>query len=215
LLEVLVERRVAEVQNQPGPHIAKALTALQRAFRRDWTPGEPRLMADFLAGLGRIAPAALAEEQLRQLQALHSKSARGSIDRLHIAHRQALTLQAYNRGADAMDLVQAALDEFQSANAGVLPVSANEALMSYIRLLENAGHFARGEKVLNAQLDHPAHMQQRRWLIEHLDQHYHAALQNGGEVSLGKERTLYQALSAKIHRLFRFKVRTPGNFAFS
>ena len=51
LLEASIERRAAEVQNQPGPHRDKALAALQRAFKRDWSPGEPRLMADFLAGL--------------------------------------------------------------------------------------------------------------------------------------------------------------------
>ena len=200
LLEVLVERRAAEVQNQPGPHIDKALAALQRASKRDWTPGEPRLMADFLAGLGSITPAALAEEQLRQFKALHTAAAHGSIDRLHIAHRHALTLQAYNRGADATDLLQAALDEFQAANAGVLPVSANDALASFITFLESAGHFARGEKALVAHLGDPVHAQQRRWLIERLDRLYHHALQNGGDVSLGKERALYQALSAKIQK---------------
>src|SRR5262249_55308421 len=59
LLEVLVERRAAEVQNQPGPHAGRVLAALQRAFKHEWSAGEPRLMADFLAGLGRITQPAL------------------------------------------------------------------------------------------------------------------------------------------------------------
>src|SRR5207244_1641120 len=54
LLEVQVERRAAEVQNQAGPHVDKALAALERASKREWSPGEPRLMADFLAGLAHI-----------------------------------------------------------------------------------------------------------------------------------------------------------------
>ena len=29
------------LKNQPGPHTEKALAALQRAFRREWSPGEP------------------------------------------------------------------------------------------------------------------------------------------------------------------------------
>ena len=45
-----------------------------------------------------------------------------------------LTLNSYNRAAEAIDLLQAALDEFQDANNGVLPVSANDALASFIAL---------------------------------------------------------------------------------
>ena len=36
--------------------------------------------------------------------------------------------------------------------------------MNIVGFLDSAGHFARGEKVLLAQLQHPAHAQQRRWL---------------------------------------------------
>ena len=53
LLELMVERRAAELQNQPGPHADKALAALERAFKREWSAGEPRLMADFLGGARR------------------------------------------------------------------------------------------------------------------------------------------------------------------
>src|SRR5262249_7353279 len=55
LLEMLVERRAAELKNQPGPHLEAALTALQRAFKREWSLGEQRLMADLLANLGAIS----------------------------------------------------------------------------------------------------------------------------------------------------------------
>jgi Flp pilus assembly protein TadD len=200
LLEALVERRAAEVQNQAGPHVAKALAALERAAKREWSPGEPRLMADFLAGLGQITQKNLAAEQLRQLKELHPLAAAGSIDRLHIALRYATTLRRYDRLAEAIDVMQAALDEFQAANDGVLPVSANEALGSFITFLENAGHYARGEKALVAQLGHPVHAEQRRWLNQRLDELYHAALDQDGEVSLGKGLMLYQALHRKIQK---------------
>src|SRR6185312_734450 len=85
LLECLIQRRAAELKNQAGPHAKAALAALQRAFKGEWSPGEPRLMADFLAGLGAVPQAALAKEQLRQLDAMHRQSAKGSSDRLHIA----------------------------------------------------------------------------------------------------------------------------------
>jgi predicted Zn-dependent protease len=198
LLEVLVERRAAEVQNQPGPHIGKALAALKRAFKHEWSPGEPRLMADVLSGLGRITPAALAAEQLRQLKSLHGAAARGTTDRLHIGHRYATTLRGYNRTAEAIDLLEAALQEFQNAHDGVLPVSANGAVDSLVTFLGDAGHFARGEKYLFAQLGHPAHQQQRLWLTERLNLLYHRALENGGGVSLGSGRDLYRALDRKI-----------------
>ena len=47
LLELLVERRAAELQNQPGPHADKALAALARAFKREWSSGEPRSWPTF------------------------------------------------------------------------------------------------------------------------------------------------------------------------
>src|SRR5207248_2011686 len=54
LLETEVQRRGAELKNQPGPHTEAALNALKRAFKYEWSDGEPRLMADLLAGLGTI-----------------------------------------------------------------------------------------------------------------------------------------------------------------
>jgi hypothetical protein len=198
LLEALVERRCAELKNQPGAHTDMAIAALQRAFKREWSAGEPRLMGDFLAGLGKIAQPALAKEQLRQLEALHQRSEKGSFDRLHLAHRLGQTFHAYARTGEAIDLVQDALNEFQAANKGVLPVSANPALDSLVSFLESARHFARGEKVLRDQLGHPIHGHQRLWLADRLDRLYHTALQNDSEVSLGAGQKLYQALHARI-----------------
>jgi Flp pilus assembly protein TadD len=198
LLEVLVERRAAELRNQPGPHADRALTALQRAFRRDWSPGEPRLMADFLGGLGSITQQALAKEQLRQLQVLHRDAAAGSFDRLHIARRYTETLHATSRQAEATDLLQGALDEFQNANQGRLPTSANEALTTLISFTESARHYDRGEKLLLAQLEHPIYSSQKDWLVRRLNELYLQALRNKGDVSLGNGATLYKALERKL-----------------
>ncbi len=198
LLELLVERRAAELLNQPGPHAAKALAALERGFKREWSPGEPRLMADFLAGLGTSSQAALAKEQLRQLEVLLRDSVTGSFDRLHIAHMYAETLDGYSRRPEATDLLQAALKEYEDANGGILPTSTNPALETLIGFTENAKHFDRGEKLLLAQLGHPVHAEQKNWLIRRVNELYHRALQNNGEVSLGKGATLYKALEAKF-----------------
>lgn len=198
LLELMVERRAAELQNQPGPHAARALAALERAFQREWAAGELRLMADFLAALGSVPQAAIAKEQLRQLEALHRDAPAGLFGRLHIAHRHAETLNAYSRRADATDLLTAALKEFEEANNGVLPTAANPALTTLLSLIESAGHYDRGEKLLLAQLTHPVHPEQKLWLVERLNELYLAALQNKAAVSLGSGETLYKALARKL-----------------
>jgi tetratricopeptide (TPR) repeat protein len=200
MLELMVERRAAEIKNQPGPHLDKALAALVRAGKGEWSPGEPRLMADFLAALGKITQTALADEQLRQLKALPKETPPGSLDRLHVAHQHAAILNGYGKRDGALDIMQAALAEHQTAKDGVLPMTANDALAAYIGYLEDAGQFARGEKTLAAQLTHPANAEQRRWLVIRLDELYLRALKADGEVSLGKGAMLYRALNAKIQK---------------
>jgi predicted Zn-dependent protease len=198
LLDMMAHRRAAELKNQGGPHRDAALAALQRAFKGEWSPGEPRLMADLLADLGVISQAPLAREQIRQLEVLHRQEARGSYDRLHIAHRLAMTQAGYNRTDDALTLLESALKEYEEANKGVLPTTANNALGAYVSLLEGARHHDRGEKVLFDQMRHPVNEQQRLWLTLRLNQLYHHALVNAGEVSLGRGRKLYQALERKL-----------------
>jgi predicted Zn-dependent protease len=207
LLEMLVRRRAAELKNQAGPHAEAALTALRRAFKGEWSPGEPRLMADVLAGLGAIPQEPLAREQLRQLEAMHQRSEKGTYDRLHIAQRLAETLAAYARNDQALALVQAALDEYQEARGGVLPPEANGALGFFINLLDSTHHHDRAEKVVFDQMRHPAHVQQRYWLTLRLYQVYHDALVSGGEVSLGNGQKLYQA----VERRLRADLDTPDH----
>jgi tetratricopeptide (TPR) repeat protein len=198
LLEAQARRRAAELKNQAGPHVEAALSALRRAFDREWSDGEPALMADLLAALGAIPQEPLATEQRRELDALHGAARAGSADRLHIAHRYAVTLWNYSRRDQAIDLLQAALKEHQDANDGVLPVAANEALVGLVSFLEAAGQYERGEKLLLDQLRHPAHRQQSLWLTGALDQLYLEALRGDGQVSLGKGQALYEALEPRL-----------------
>jgi hypothetical protein len=198
LLEVLVRRRAAELKNQGGVHADAALAALKRAFKGEWSPGEPRLMADVLAGLGTVSQEGLAAEQRRQLEELHRREAKGGFDRLHIAQRLAETLAGYGRAEPAVALLRSALAEYQEASGGTLPVQANPALNALVRLLENGRKYDRAEKVLTDQLRRPANAQQRHWLTVRLDQLYHDALSSDGEVSLGKGQKLYEALERKL-----------------
>jgi len=178
--------------------VEKALAAMQRAFKREWSSGEPRLMAGLLASLGRITQKPLAEEQVRQLEALHDGAEEGSIDRLHIGHALARAYWSYSRHDDAIDLLEAALAEYEAAHDGVLPTDANGALDRYIGYLESRGYFSRGEKALTAQLQRPVNRQQTHWLERRLYQLYNSALGAGGDTSLGSGQTLYRAATSQL-----------------
>ena len=205
LLELLVERRAAELLNQPGPHVEKALAAMQRAFKGEWSAGEPRLMADFLAALGKLPQQPLADEQVRELQVLHGQAAPGTIDRLHIGHRWANALWSYGKAVEAIDLLRAELDAYQKACGGVLPAEANGPLDSLISYLEQQTHHAEGEQLLLAQLGHPLNRQQGFWLTQRLYQLYEDAIRHQGDVSLGSGPALY----ATLHHRIQDELDTP------
>ncbi|MBI2195349.1 MAG: hypothetical protein HYU36_25490 [Planctomycetes bacterium] len=199
-LVVQVERRAAELLNQPGTHAAKALAALQRAFKEEWTGGEPRLMADFLSSMGRISHEDLAKEQVRQLEALHKGEKSGSYDRLLIAQGLGSVLWSHERWNEALDTFEAALREFQAASGGGLPSSAQGVFQTYTSYLQGRSHYGQAEKIILAELRRPANASQGQWLSQLLFQLYHNALQNGAEVSLGSGPTLYKAVEQKLIR---------------
>ena len=198
LLEVQVRRRAAEVKNQPGPHVAAALAAMQRAFKGDWEPGERRLMADLLASLGRITQGPLATEQLAQLRNLHRSEKPESYDRLHIAYAWARCLWSYSRLGDATDRLRAALEEYRHASGGTLPSTAQSVFSTLISYLESQEHYARGEKTLFAELERPANRQMEYWLKQRLYELYNNAIRNKAEVSLGSGQKLYKAVERKL-----------------
>lgn len=198
LLELQVERRAAEVQNQPGPHIDRAVSALNRALSREgWSAGEPRLMADVLAGLGNITADKLAQVRLRGLVDLHAAERVGSFDRLHIAQRQSEVL--WGRGDRALQeqavvLLEAALREYEQAEGGMLPTPANNALATQIEYLKQLDRFVGAEQLIERQLQHPVHGQQKLWLTDRLYEVWQAAFNSRAQVSLGRGDRLYQAM---------------------
>ena len=72
-----------------------------------WSPGEPRLMAELLASLGHIAQQPLADEQIAELESLHREAQPGTADRLKIGTCLAQTYWAYSRFDPAIDLLDA------------------------------------------------------------------------------------------------------------
>ncbi len=205
LLELVAERRAAELQNQADPHVRMAVAALQRATSGPvvggdtlWAPGERRLMAELLANLGQIAAKPLAAEQRRILEALHNQEQAGTIDRLYIAQRLANVRWSYSMQNEAIDLLESALAEFRIASGGVLPQSANDALSTYVGYLQSKKLYERGERVYLTELKTPANAQQRHWLTQQLYSLYNSALGNDGQVSLGKGQKLYNAVEKQL-----------------
>ncbi len=196
LLETLAERRACEMLNQNGPHGEKALAAMQRAFKRSWSPGEQRLMADVLGGMRAIAYKPLAAEQVRQLEVFHSNAARGTEDSLHIARQLGIIYWDYSRHEEAIGTLELALADFQQSHGGVLPPLANGVVSALVSYLQARAHFDRGEQFLLAQLKTGALPQQKLWLRQQLYSLYVSAVNSGGSVSLGSGRQLYKAAEA-------------------
>lgn len=198
LLELLVERRSAEVLNQPGPHVAKALAALERAAKREWSPGEPRYMAEFLNYLGKIAQDPLATEQIRLSEVLYKQSAAGSLDRLYIGYYLAGVYWHYERRGPAIDLLQSSVAEYQQAVGGKLPQHVQFVLDTWVDYLEHSAQYAQGEKILQGYQQRPANRQQGYWLTERLYQLYRESITAGGTTSLGKGQIQYANVEKKL-----------------
>src|SRR5207253_1092912 len=115
-------------------------------------------------------------EQLRQLERLERDAARGSFDRLHIAGRHAELLRGYGRINDAINLLQPALKEYQDANGGKLPASADWVVSNLVLYLKEAGHYAEGERILLDLLVHPIHQEHTFWVMRRLYLHYEHTL---------------------------------------
>lgn len=195
-LEMQVKRRASEVLNRPEQWTPSALAAMQKCFTGEWAAGERPLMARLLSRLGAISQKPLADEQLRQLGILHQEE-KDTAFRFEIAMYHAETLWCYEKRAEAVDVLEAALNEFRDASGGKLPASANGKLQTLVSYLENMRHFSRAEKILLSELGRPETLEQERWLRDSLLDLYVYTLENKGEVSLGSGETLYKAVEKK------------------
>jgi hypothetical protein len=199
LLEALVERRSAEVLNQPGPHVDAAVAALRRAFRDEWAEGEQVQMARLLAQLGRISAPRLGEIQVQQLRSLFDGAPRGSVERMQIAGWLANALfWSYDRQDEALAVLQGAVDELLAQRDGVWPRAAYDALDGYVGMLERRGRFAEAEALLKRLADKPESPDMARDLADRVNRAYLAALENGGQVSLGRGQDLFRNLAALV-----------------
>ena len=202
LLEALIERRSAEVLNQPGQHVQACVAALKRAFDRQWADGEPVLMAGFLNSLGALPRPEMSDEQLRELRILRDQAPAGSRDHLIITnHLCNLLFWSYGKHDEAIEQMQAEVSSYEQANHGLWPSQDDNVLGDYVPLYEGAKWFADGEAVLQKCLGVPESEQQRKWVEGRLFDLYNAALDHDGEVSLGKGETLFTNLLSQEYKI--------------
>lgn len=199
LLVLMAERRAAELENEPGPHVDVALKAMQRAFSdHQWAAGEQRLMATFLVNLGHISQKSLADEQIRQLRQLHAWTEKGSFPRLTVGTQLAYLIWRYGRRDEALTLYEAAITEYDNAHDRRWPQTGNSILGQYVTLLESAGRYASGETFIQDHLTRPASSSQSAWFGIRLDVLYQRALDGDGRVSLGEGFVLYGNLRDRL-----------------
>ena len=189
LLEAFVERKSAEILNQPGPHIDACLAALQRAFQRTWTEGEPPMMSQFLLQLGGFTNERLQAEQIKEMRALISLASANSREHLNMTGNLCQVLfWSYSRRNEALQAMEAEYQSYLQANDGIWPYADNEYLSRYVQMFEGANRHAEGETLLKKQIARPANDEQRKWLNERLMTLYNNALEHDGAVSIGTGR---------------------------
>ncbi|MGZ0162967.1 MAG: VIT domain-containing protein [Planctomycetales bacterium] len=199
LLESMLERKSAELLNQPGPHVDAAVAALKRAFEHEWADGETRQMADFLQSLGKITQPKLAAEQMRQLVELHRVAEPGSDDRLFIAYSLARGhFHSYGEREEGIAIMENAIREFDQTHLDGWPLNAAPPLSGYIEFLEEVSRYAQAEKILDVYLQNPSNGPTKNWFLKRQNQVFLQALRKDGRVSLGEGHTLYKKLVARI-----------------
>jgi hypothetical protein len=208
LLESMVESRAAEVVNQPGGHREAAITALRRAFEREWSHGEPLLMATFLRQLGKLPDPMLADEQLRQLRALIASAPEASRDRLQMTEDLCVSLfWSYGRQSEALPIMEQAISSYESIHNGSWPYEDNGRIDAYVSMLAKASRHADAERLLLRRIDKASTIQQSQYFDKRLSNLYLHAFEHSSSASLklatGREK-LFAAL------IERWRVKTEA-----
>lgn len=195
LIEALVERRCTEVLNQPEPHAKAFLAALKRAFMREWSEGEPVLMAKYLDDLETLRQPELIDEQLRQMRALQGRYALGTREHLQITNHLSHALYwYYGHKGEGLREMEIAVREFALKQKGIWPQEQNQILGDYVTMLENANRHADGETLLKTYLVTASNGQQRDWFKARMLTLYNHALEHKGLVTLGEGQALFEGI---------------------
>jgi predicted Zn-dependent protease len=197
LLAFMVERRAADQAQGAGPHLDRALAALDAACTGDWAPGEPVLAARFLESAGAL-PVPLRDRALRQLRDLHVSAEPGTDQRFQIAGMRANALWNNSARETAVLVLGTALNEYRRAHDGRLPPSANHALERHAARLADLREFAAAEAVWLAELAGDYDAGRKRWFVRSRYDLLIRAVRERGRVSIGEGEALYAAARDEI-----------------
>lgn len=198
LLEAQFEARAALVQNQPGPHIERAVAAMKKAFDGRFDSGEEQRMAGYLAALGRLPRSELARLQLEELAKLEKRVEQGSLVQLRIAVLVGKTLERYGRLQDGIFHLETAVNAFRQKHDGRLDPNDRSAQGQLVSWYEKLGRFIQAETLLREEMDKASRADTKNWYLDRIHQVWTNALARGGRVSLGSGLELFQQGSQAI-----------------
>ncbi len=198
LLELLVERRGAQLQNQAGPHLAAAVAALKRAEKREWSTGEGVEFAQLMAAISFTEQPAIAQEQLRIISTFHAATQQGSLDRLRIADLMSVVHWRHGRKDQGIDILSAACDEYRAARQGKSTLEMRPYLYSLLNRLQEVGQYARAERLVGEEMAKAATPQDDYQLRLRLFELYTSALYYSGDTSPGKDQALFTGAQQQL-----------------
>jgi hypothetical protein len=203
LLEAIVERKAAELLDQPTPHVKAAIAALQLAFEREWADGEVRQMANLLESMGKIGQQSLNAERLRELRELKQSATPGTDDHLYISWYLARAVYySHQQPQDALNSMEQAVLRYQQTHSAGWPVEANGPLSGYVEMLEEIGRFAAAEDLVTRHERTAINKTQSWWMKRRRNELYLNAFADDGQVSLGQGIELYRNLAKHLRAQF-------------
>lgn len=196
--EAIVEWKAAETLNQPQPHVAACLAALERAIGGEATTDDGKDQASLFLQLGGTKQPALADARRKRLAALAENAKAGSPERLQIVHHQAQTLFEFDlRRDEALLLLEAEWKRQTAAHAGEMPPEATALFAQYIELLIRAERHAAAEALIDERLARSRLRHERLRISAEAWDVFTSALKLGKETKLGRGETLLKALVAR------------------
>ncbi len=200
LLLCAVESRAAAVPKADPKHGERAVAALEAALAGDVVAGERVLLAQAIEGLGAPQDAALAAREASAVEALVAGAGDDPRERLAIGTHLARLLWKQGRKDDATDRLESLLAAALAKDAGALDPEADGARTTLVDWWTEMGRFRKAEARLREDVVGEARSGRRESLRQRLFRLYVAALERGGETSLGAGADLFRAAGAEIER---------------